>query len=496
MNSFVTPCTGPTVGFGPFVFHRQQRLVTRDGQPLALGGRALDILQVLVAHAGAFVSKQTLIDHVWPDSVVEDINLRVHIAALRRAFGETREGNRYILNHPRRGYCFAVPVTLRPGDEPAAAEPSERHNLPARLSPVIGRDKILGRLLVEVPRQSLTTITGPGGIGKTTVALRVAELLLEHFADGAWFIDLAGVDDPAQVALRIAQALDLAEECLALQLQARRVLLVLDGCEQLIDACRELAVTLRRAAPGVSLLVSSREILNLADENIVQLPGLVVVPAKQPDHQMLACPAVQLLVERVGARQQGFKPTERDLAALVQICQRLDGLPLALELAAAQVDVLGVAGVLEQLDYGLSLLSHGRRTAVARHRSLEAALDWSFDRLSQDERTVFQRLAVFEKRFSLRAAMAVVSCPELAADRLPWLVSRLVNQSLVMVELRAEGTRFYLLHTTRTYALEKLRCSGQSQLFHRRYALQQAWQPRRSRPEAPSQRLEQRVGLL
>jgi predicted ATPase len=257
-----------------------------------------------------------------------------------------------------------------------------------------------------------------------------------------------------------------------------------------------LAVTLRRAAPGVSLLVSSREILNLADENIVQLPGLVVVPAKQPDHQMLACPAVQLLVERVGARQQGFKPTERDLAALVQICQRLDGLPLALELAAAQVDVLGVAGVLEQLDYGLSLLSHGRRTAVARHRSLEAALDWSFDRLSQDERTVFQRLAVFEKRFSLRAAMAVVSCPELAADRLPWLVSRLVNQSLVMVEQRAEGTRFYLLHTTRTYALEKLRCSGQSQLFHRRYALQQAWQPRRSRPEAPSQRLEQRVGLL
>ncbi|WP_434648165.1 ATP-binding protein [Pseudomonas sp. D1-2] len=494
MNSFVKPCTGPTVCFGPFVFHRQQRLVSREGQPLALGGRALDILQILVAHAGAFVSKQALIDQVWPDSVVEDINLRVHIAALRRAFGETREGNRYILNHPRQGYCFAVPLTLESVGESSSAEPSERHNLPARLSPVIGRDKILGRLLVEVPRQSLTTVTGPGGIGKTTVALRVAELLLEHFADGAWFIDLAGIGDPAQVALRIKHALGLADGCLAQQLQARRILLVLDGCEQLIDTCRELALTLRAGAPGVSLLVSSREILNLADENVVQLSGLGMASADESDY-VLGCPAVQLLVERVGARQQGFQPGERDLAALAQICRRLDGLPLALELAAAQVNVLGVAGVLEQLDHGLSLLSHGRRTAVPRHRSLEAALDWSFERLSHDERTVFQRLAVFEERFSLKTALAVISCPEVEAGRLPWLLSRLVIQSLVMVEQRAEGTRFHLLRTTRAYALEKLRHSGQWPLWHRRYALQQAWQTR-SRPEVPIQRTQQRVGLL
>jgi predicted ATPase len=200
-------------------------------------------------------------------------------------------------------------------------------------------------------------------------------------------------------------------------------------------------------------------------------------------------------MDRVGARQQGFTPGERNLALLAQICRRLDGVPLALELAAAQVDVLGVAGVLEQLDGGLSVLSHGRRTAVARHGSLEAALDWSFERLSRDEQTVFQRLAVFEQAFSLKAAMAVISCTDLGMERLPWLLSRLVRQSLVMVEQRAEGTRFFLLNTTRAYALGKLRRNGQWHLLRRRYVLQNAWQLRHSRPEPASQRLEQHAGF-
>lgn len=496
MNSFITSCTETTVNFGPFVFHRQQRLVTRDGEPLALGGRALDILHILVAHAGAFVSKQTLLAQVWPDSVVEDINLRVHIAALRRAFGDGQDGNRYILNHPRQGYCFAVPLTPQPGAERSGVWRSERHNLPARLSPVIGRDKLLGRLLAEVPRQRLTTVTGPGGIGKTTVVSRVAELLLEHFADGIWLIDLAAVSDPAEVRPRVAQTLGLTGDALEHCLQSCRMLLVLDGVEHLLDACRELVSMLRSTAPGVSLLLSSREALDLVGEHVVQLPGLALAAASEPDHLIMACPAVQLLVDRVGARQQGFKPGERDAALLAQICRRLDGLPLALELAAAQVDVLGLAGVLEQLDYGLSLLSHGRRTAVARHRSVEAALDWSFERLSGEERAVFQRLAVFEEPFTLKAALAVVSCTDVEVGRLPWLLSRLVKQSLVMVEQRAAGTRYHLLHTTRAYALEKLRRAGQWQSFQRRYVLQQAWQSSRSRPEPTIQRLEQRVGLL
>jgi predicted ATPase/DNA-binding winged helix-turn-helix (wHTH) protein len=502
MNSFTKPCaataasTETTVRFGPFVFHRQQRLITRDGEPLALGGRALDILHILVAHAGAFVSKQTLIAQVWPDSVVEDINLRVHIAALRRAFGAGQDGNRYILNHPRQGYCFAVPLTPQPSAESYGARRSERHNLPARLSPVIGRDKLLGRLLVEVPRQPLTTVVGPGGIGKTTVVSRAAELLLEHFADGAWFIDLAAISDPAEVCPRIMQTLGLTGGSLEQCLQSCRMLLVLDGAEHLIDACRELALTLRSAAPGVSLLLSSREALELADEHVVQLAGLAVATASEPGHLILASPAVRLLVDRVAARQQGFKPGERDLALLAQICQRLDGLPLALELAAAQVDVLGVAGVLEQLEYGLSLLSHGRRTAVARHRSLDAALDWSFERLGSDERTVFQRLAVFEEPFTLKAALAVVSCTDVGVGRLPWLLSRLVKQSLVMVEQGAEGNRYHLLNTTRAYALEKLRRAGQWQSLHRRYVLQEAWLARRSGPELASQRLEQRASFL
>lgn len=499
MNSFVKPDSEPAVGFGPFAFYRQQRLVTRDGQPVALGGRALDVLQVLVEHAGHYVSTQTLIAHVWPDSVVEAINLRVHIAALRRAFGDGRGGDRYILNHPRQGYCLAVPlmaplaVQERVGS--FISPQAERHNLPARLSPVVGRDQALGRLLAQVPRQTATTVTGPGGVGKTTVVLRVAELLLEHYEDGAWFVDLVGVSDPAQVVAQVAGALGLEQGALGRALEPCRMLLVLDGCEHVLDACRELVQTLAAAAPGVSLLLSSREPLDLPDERIVSLPGLAVVSPLEPAHQIEACPAVQLLIERVGARQQGFKPGGRDWPTLAQICQRLDGLPLALELAAAQVDALGVAGVLEQLDYGLSLLSHGRRTAVARHRSLEAVLDSSFERLSVDEQTAFQRLAVFEGPFTLKAALAVISCAELSVGQLPRLLSRLVSVSLLMVETGAEGVRFYLLHTTRTYAMDKLRHSGQWTVFHRRYVLQSAWGARRSRPQLASQRLEQRAGL-
>ncbi|WP_335944341.1 winged helix-turn-helix domain-containing protein [Pseudomonas sp. G166] len=495
MNSFVKPDTEPAVGFGPFAFYRQQRLVTCDGKPLALGGRALDILQVLVEHAGTFVSKQALIARVWPDSVVEEINLRVHIAALRRAFGDGRDGVRYILNHPRQGYCLAAPVILEANVERHVNRWPERHNLPARLSPVIGRDKVLGQLLAEVPRQPLTTVTGPGGVGKTTVVLRVAELMLEYFDDGAWFVDLSVISDSSQVPAQVARTLGLEGGELNQQLASRRMLLVLDGFEYLIEGCRELVQALR-SAPGVSLLLSSREPLGIPDESVVRLQGLAVASALEPEHQILACPAVQLLIERVGARQQGFKPAGRDVQTLAQVCQRLDGLPLALELAAVQVDALGVAGVLEQLDYGLSFLSHGRRTAVIHHQSLEAVLDWSFERLSADEQVVFQRLAVFETPFTLRAAMAVISCAELSVGQLPWLLSRLVSQSLLMVEQCADGVRFHLLHTTRAYALEKLRCSGQWQALHRRYVLQEAWGPRRSMPEPLTQRLEQRVGSL
>jgi predicted ATPase len=371
----------------------------------------------------------------------------------------------------------------------------EQHNLPARLSPVIGRDKILGRLLGEVPRQPLTTVTGPGGVGKSTVVLRVAELLLEYFDDGAWFFDLSCVSDSSQLLAQVARTLGLQDEHLERQLAPCRMLLVLDGCEHALDACQALARALR-SAPGVSLLVSSREPLGVTQESVLQLQGLAVASDLAPGPQIAACPAVQLLIDLVGARQQGFTPDERDWIILAQICQRLDGLPLALELAAAQVDVLGVAGVLEQLDAGLSLLSHGRRTAVARHRSLEASLDWSFQRLSADEQAVLQRLAVFDEPFTLKTAIAVISCAELGIGQLPWLLSRLVSQSLVMVEQHVDGVRFHLLHTTRAYALEKLRRSGQWQVFYRRYVLQEAWEPSCSRSEPLTQRLEQRVGLL
>ncbi|MGN7934512.1 transcriptional regulator [Pseudomonas sp. AF76] len=486
MNNFVKPDTEPTVSFGPFTFHPQQRLVTCEGRSLALGGRALDILQVLVEHAGTYVDKQTLIARVWPDSVVEDINLRVHIAALRRAFRDGTGACRYIRNDPGQGYCFAP--------SPVSASRIERHNLPARLSPVLGRDRVLGQLLAEIPRHGLTTVTGPGGVGKTTVALGVAELLLGHLHDGVWFVDLDALTDPGQVRGCVARTLGLAPESLEWQLKPCRMLLVLDGCDRLLDGCRELVLKLRAVAPDVSVLVSSRECLDLADEHVVQLSGLAVTDDREVEQALLACPAVQLLVDRIGARLQGFRPNDRERRSLARIGQRLDGLPLALELAAAQVGVLGVAGVLEQLDDGLALLSHGRRTALARHRSLEASLDWSFERLGAAGQAVLLRLAVFEGPFTLEAALAVISCPELEAAQVVSLLSQLVKQSLVMRDRCGEEGRFFLLHTTRAYALEKLQRGGQWHHYHRRYVLQEAWAPH-SRPMPPRHGFEQRIGL-
>ncbi|APC18800.1 transcriptional regulator [Pseudomonas frederiksbergensis] len=472
MNSLSDLNSDAVLRFGPYVFHLQQRLILDGDRPLRMGGRALDILRVLVERAGNVVSKGELIARVWPTSVVEEINLRVHIAALRRALGDGRSGQRYIVNIPLRGYCFIAPVQRELDGALVSIETVQKHqhNLPVRLTPVTGRDSVVGSLVRQLPVRRFMTLVGPAGIGKTTVALRVAELLLQHYRDGVWVIDFAAIEEPAQVVDHLIHTLelDIGVDALA----PRHALLVLDNCEHLLERCRTMVEALLVSAPRLSILATSREPLQALGETVQRLPALSVPPASSLHSvaEVMGYSAVQLFVSRVRARQQGFALREQDLKAVREICRRLDGLPLAIELAAAQIDALALVGLQAQLDNCFQLLTQGRRTAAPRHQTLKSALDWSYQRLSPLEQTVLQGLAVFKMAFTLDAAIGVISCEVLRPTRLVEVMERLARKSLLSVEQGNGMTRYRFLNTTRTYALEKLERSGLLRVFEMRYA--------------------------
>ncbi|WP_448107134.1 ATP-binding protein [Pseudomonas azerbaijanoccidentalis] len=474
MNSIRDLHSDTVLRFGPYAFHLNQRLVLEGDQPLRLGGRALDILQVLVEHAGSVVSKEELIAQVWPRSVVEEINLRVHIAALRRAFRDGQNGHCYIVNIPQRGYSFVAPVQQASELTPISLESLHKpqHNLPARLTPVTGRDAVVGSLVRQLPVRRFMTLVGPCGIGKTTVALRVGELLLQHYREGVWLVDLAIIDDPARLADHLTRTLGLKVGTTLEALGQWHGLLILDNCEHLLERCRTLIEALLASAPRLSILVTSREPLRATGETLLPLPPLVVPPvsALRSIEEFMGYSAVQLFVSRARTRQQGFALREQDLKAVREICRRLDGLPLAIELAAAQIDALALVGLKAQLDNCFQLLTQGRRTAVPRHQTLKAALDWSYERLSPAEQTVLQRLAVFKSAFTLDAAMGVVSCATLLPANLNGVMDSLVLKSLLSLEQGNGVSRFRFLNTTRSYALEKLEHSGALRSVEMRYA--------------------------
>ncbi len=455
--------------FGPYVFDVRQRLVMQGEKALRVGSRALDILQVLIGQAGSIVSKNSLMAQVWPDSIVEDINLRVQVAALRRALKDGQNGQRYIETIPLRGYCFVARV------EQVNANPQitvPKHNLPARLTSVIGRDEVVGRIVRQLPGGRLMTLVGPGGIGKTTVACRVAESLLRHYPDGAWLIDFSVLDEPQRVAAQMASALglgtDLSLADLARTLAGRRALLIFDGCEHQLESSRRWAETLLPTCAHLSILVTSRQALQARGESVLRLPALTI--ASPGTRDAMACSAMQLFVRRAQASRQGFVLREQDVARVADICRRLDGIPLAIELAAARIDVFGLTGLQAQLDKGFHLAGLGRRTSVERHQSFQACLDWSFERLSLHEQTLLQRIAVFGSAFTRAAAIEVCSCVSLNAERIARTLEQLVDKSLLSISQGSNTLRYDLLRTTRFYALEKLQASGDAPTYEARLA--------------------------
>jgi predicted ATPase/DNA-binding winged helix-turn-helix (wHTH) protein len=454
------------IHFGPYRIYPGQRLVMEADQPLRLGRRAMDILLILLEHAGEVVSKQALIASVWPKSVVEDINLRVHMAALRKALGDGQAGQRYIVTVAQRGYSFVAPYSLEHIEHPPGSEapaPSG-HNLPVRRTRMIGRQSLVDNLMVQLSRQRFITLVGPGGIGKTTVALRVAEQLIGRYRDGIRLLDLAPINDPSMITVHLATLLELslhdAEPMsgLAAFLRDRQMLLVIDNCEHLVDAIALLSESILRAAPEVHILATSRESLRAEGECVQRLESLdCPPPIAVPDRaQALTFSALQLFVERAMASHDSFELTDDELPLAIEICRRLDGIPLAIELAAAQVSGLGLGGLLTQLQGSFRLLTQGRQTTLGRHQTLRATLDWSFELLNACEQTCLRRLGVFRGGFTLESAAAVIVGEHIEPQAVFGSITQLVAKSLLNVEVGDEEVFYRLLDTTRSYALEKL----------------------------------------
>jgi predicted ATPase/DNA-binding winged helix-turn-helix (wHTH) protein len=469
------------ISFGPFHLFPARQLLLEADKPVRLGSRALDALIALVERRGDLISNEELIARIWPDTFVEEGNLRVHIAALRRALGDGQAGKRYVANVPGRGYRFVAPISISQGSAPAlppAASIKPAHELPRPLTRMIGRDVVVERLIAQLPRRRFVTLVGPGGIGKTTVALAVAERMIGSYQDRARFIDLAPLADVALVPSALASALGVAVSSdnpvpeLISFLQDKRMLLVLDSCEHVIDAAASLAEDMRRGAPDVHILATSREPMRAEGEYVQRLGPLDVpaVTAGLTSAQALSYPAVQLFSERASESLDAFELTDADVTAIADVCRRLDGIALAIELAAGRVAAFGVRGLAAMLDDRFRLLTGGRRTALPRHRTLGAMLDWSYEYLPEPERVVLRRLAVFAGGFTLEAAQAVATSTDIDAEGIFNHVVNLVTKSLITADVGGALVHYRLLDTTRAYGLGKLKEAGESELFARRHA--------------------------
>jgi predicted ATPase/class 3 adenylate cyclase len=367
---------------------------------------------------------------------------------------------------------------LRDDYPPLRSLDSTPNNLPSQVTSFVGRERELAAALALLSTGRLLTLTGAGGTGKTRLALHLAADVLDRFPDGAWLVELAPVTDPGAVGPTVASALHIPErtghavvDTISAFLQGRDLLLVLDNCEHLITACAELVDVLIRSCPQLKILSTSREGLNVPGEALMPVPSLRV-PVEDPLpplDQLREYEAIRLFVDRSTAYQPSFELSDDNAADVVRICRRLDGIPLALELAAARVRSLSVAQLAQRLDDRFRLLTGGGRTVVARQQTLRALIDWSYDLLSDPERLMFRRLAVFVRGWTLEAAESVCSGDGLARDAVLDLLAHLVDKSLVAMQERRGMARYSLLETVREYAREKLVDSGEAPTLRQRH---------------------------
>jgi predicted ATPase/DNA-binding winged helix-turn-helix (wHTH) protein len=482
------------IAFGRFLLLPHRRELLANGRPVKLGGRAFDVLMALIEAHGAVVSKNALMARVWPDRIVEENNLQWQISALRAAFGADRNLIRTVSG---RGYQFTAGIDTVYGSpegdagtetaaqpDTCAARPDEGiprelppTNLPEPVSELIGRDGVLDEILSLTAAHRLVTLTGAGGIGKTRLALAAARGLLPQFADGVWLAEFSPIADPGLVPVTVAAAIGLdlgggevSAERVSRALAGRRLVLVLDTCEHVIGAAATLGEAVLRAGGTLHLLATSREPLRAEGEWVYPIPPLAV-PAEDAEDadDLLRYGGVRLFVERLRAAEPHFAPDRGSVAMITAICRRLDGIPLAIELAAARAAVLGVEEVAAHLDDRFRILTGGRRTALPRHQTLRATLDWSYELLSEPERVVLRRLAVFAGVFRLEAASVVIASSEIAPAEVVDGIANLVAKSLVTGVAGTAVARYRLLDTMRAYGLEKLAESGEREWLARRH---------------------------
>jgi predicted ATPase/DNA-binding winged helix-turn-helix (wHTH) protein len=442
--------------FDGFTLDVGRRSLSLGAEEVVVGSRALDLLIALVEQAGEVLSRDYLVSRVWPRTFVEDSSLRVHVAALRKALDDNAAGRRYIANVPGRGYSFVGQVS-RQRRGLAAAE-VEKSVLP----PLTGRESTLATMASMLQRCPVVSIVGPGGIGKTSAAQHALANNAPGFSGGASWIDLSQVRKGSVIA-HVSGALGRpgAElPGLVSVLRNTEVLLVLDNCEHVLEETAALAEAIVGQAPQLRIICTSREPLNVAGEHVLRLEPLAAAPdTAQTLAEALQSPAVALFVERARAASDAVVFDDADVPDLRELCRQLDGVPLALELAAWRMPAVGLKGLLARPDDWLLLLTRGRRGAQLRHQSLRAAIEWSYGLLDESEKRMLCSLAVFDAPFSLTSAVAV-------ADRSPAragvedAVLRLVDKSLLQpCPLGCEkddGTCYRLPTATRLYALEKL----------------------------------------
>jgi predicted ATPase/DNA-binding winged helix-turn-helix (wHTH) protein len=453
-----------------FIFGRYRlepgRGLFADGEAVPISAKALDVLATLVEEEGRLVTKDELMERVWAGIVVDEHNIQVHISALRKLLGDNAA---WIRTVPRLGYRFIGPLK--------AAAPEGK--VPARrLGRLFGRERDLAAIGDILWQARLVTIAGPGGIGKTSLALEVAGAIGDRYRDGSVFVDLSVLQDSTLAMEQVAEALGIElkgntppAELLAHRLQSRQLLIVLDNCEHVVAAVAPLAELILATAPSVSLLATSREPLGCRGEQVYRLP-LLTVPSDKVGSavEALEAASVALLVNRLQAADLHFELTDAMTSSAAAICRRLDGLPLAIEMVAATVSSFGLETVALRLEEAFRLPHSVTRTMPPRHRSLEATLDWSHALLSVTERVMLRRLAVFQGRFSLPAVEAVLVDATMTEADCGDVLARLVRKSLVSINLAAAPRSYRLLLTIRSYAAEKLEAAGEERLLRARHA--------------------------
>src|SRR6202165_1237470 len=424
-----------------------RRELRSRGIPVPLGGRAFEVVTVLVQSASEFVTKDYLMERVWPGAIVGEGTIHVHISAVRKALGPDRgllktasgRGYRLLGNWtPQQREGTAPPVysalTRTSGAQPA-------NNFSPLITRLIGRAAAAQFVRDLVSAYRVVTLTGPGGIGKTSLAIKAVRYLLPDFKDGGWIVELASLSDPGLVPSTVASTLgrklagESSAESVPRAVGGRHLVLVLDNCEHVIDAVANLAETITRLCPRTTIVATSREVLRIDGEAVYRVPPLEVPAVGQaaPDY-IMQYSAVELFVARTKALNADFTPTAEDLASIATICRHLDGIPLAIELAEASAAALGIEQVSAGLRDRFALLTRGRRTALPRQRTLRATLDWSHELLPETERRLLLRLGVFAGGFTVDSAAAVMADAGLDAAMVADCIANLVTKSLIALD--------------------------------------------------------------